>query len=449
MSTQMAVNKNLVIWGSVLVIAGLLAPLLMRASDLGILTLLDKSIATNSVDDLLFASFKLVVLNTIRAIPHYTGVLLIAEGVGWPRIFRFRMLIPLLLIPAIYEIIPVFYGITYHLGVPAITLIIAIIIVNKMRDMARHIVHKTIILILLLFGVEWLDIVPKLSPFGFGRGEISMDIKRVAAFINAEGTLEFVGIALFLIFVANAFITARLLSVYTREIKEVEHAWHLEHLANELQLRALESRSLREMQSLVHDLKTPLTTIQGLAGVILISDVEGHHREHVNKISDAVDKMNKMISELLLDETRQIITAKQLVEYAVAHVPQLNSIAKFEMEIMNDKISVSVNKTKMSRAIINILQNSLDAIEPQNGYIAIQVTLHDRYVTIKIIDNGKGIAAEHNFRVWDAGFSTKNSSGLGLTFVQDVIEKNGGTIKIDSELNFGTTVTIVLPEVYV
>ena len=46
-------------------------------------------------------------------------------------------------------------------------------------------------------------------------------------------------------------ITARLLNVYTREIRAVENAWHLEQLATELEMRALENRSLREIQSLV------------------------------------------------------------------------------------------------------------------------------------------------------------------------------------------------------
>ena len=83
----------------------------------------------------------------------------------------------MLLIPAVYQAIRLIYGISYDLGTPAAAMILAIIVMNHMRDMGRNPLHKIVVFSLLLFGVEWLDIVPKLNGFGFGRGAVSQDIK--------------------------------------------------------------------------------------------------------------------------------------------------------------------------------------------------------------------------------------------------------------------------------
>ena len=166
------------------------------------------------------------------------------------------------------------YGITYDFGIPAFALTLGVLLFSRLRQMARRVIHKIFIFSLLLFGLEWLDIVPVLSGFWFGRGEVSTDIKLIATFLHAQDVFNITGLAFASIFVANAFITARLLSVYTKEIQAVEQARQLEKLASQVTLQALENRSLREMQSLVHDLKTPLTTIQGLADVIAMGDAE-------------------------------------------------------------------------------------------------------------------------------------------------------------------------------
>ena len=435
--------------GAALIAAGLLAPLVVNIDDFDILPLLSDSIASNGSGALLSASVRLVILNTLRAFPGYTGILLIAEGMGFFQPGRrvYLAILPILLIPFMYVSIKMLYGITYDLGATAIAMALAVLIVSRAREMARYTVHKAVVFWLLLFGVMWLDIVPKLTEFGVGRGEISMDIKRIAVFIGAETVLDIVGISLFAIFVFNAFLVARLLSVYTREIKMVEQAWHLEHLANELQLRSLENRALREMKSLVHDLKTPLTTVQGLADVIGLTSDPLLRADYGGRISDAVDKMDRMIKEILEDDNKQTISAVELVDYAVAHVPQLGEIGNFRMEVTAPPPLIMVNKIKMTRALINILENALDAIDGDKGAMTVSLAGEGGNAKIVISDNGCGIASKDAERVWAAGYSTRNSSGLGLPFVSEVIARNNGQIDIHSQEGVGTRVTILLPEV--
>lgn len=447
-STAPAINYPLTATGVCLAGLSLLAPLLIGIKEFGIIPLMDASIAGNSAGLLLVASLRLVVLNTLRALPLYTGVLLAAEGLG---LFRsrtpFLALLPVLFIPAAYESIHALYGITYDFGTPAFALTLGVLLFSKVQYMARRVIHKIFIFSLLLFGLEWLDIVPLLSGFWFGRGEISTDIKLIAAFINAKDVLNITGLTFCSVFVANAFITARLLSVYTREIQAVEQARQLEQLAAQLSLQTLENRALREMQSLVHDLKTPLTTIQGLADVISMGDVQEPVREYAHYISETSNKMSVMITELLKDDVRQVVSAAELVEYAAAHMPQLNRLCGFSMVLPKQAPLVSVNKIQMSRAISNILENGLEAVDPLSGKIVVTMYICASQVVLTVADNGPGISDEHLERIWEVGFSTKSSSGIGLPFVREVIERNGGSIFANSHLGQGTTFIITLPEV--
>jgi signal transduction histidine kinase len=208
----------------------------------------------------------------------------------------------------------------------------------------------------------------------------------------------------------------------------------------------MENRAFREMQSLVHDLKTPLTSIQGLAGVIAISQEHGEIKKHASYISSLVDKMSIMIDELLKDDSRQVIPVNELVEYSLAHVPALAKLSKFEFVTM-DGLYVRVNKIKVARAIINVLENAMAAVDLEQGRIGITVEQKGAFVAVTIVDNGQGFIGDFEENVWKAGYSVKNSSGLGLPFVRAIIEKHSGFVEISNNSSGGAKVVMLLPEV--
>ena len=105
-----------------------------------------------------------------------------------------------------------------------------------------------------------------------------------------------------------------------------------------------------------------------------------------------------------------------------------------------------VNRIKMSRALINLLENAIDAVDPVHGEITLSVVRMDAAVHLEIADNGVGILPGHSELVWEPGFSTKQSSGFGLSFVKEIVEKNGGTIRMESLERCGTRMVITLPE---
>ena len=441
-------NYRLLLAGIAFIIFAIIsAPALMQFEHFSLMELVTRSIDTGSVVTLIKASLLLTVLSTLRSLPIFLGPLLLSEGVGTfehgcPWWVRWSII---LLIPCIFESIYLLHDITYDFGVPALTMILAILIMSKMRNLARSIVHKAVVLLLLLFGVQWLDIVPFLSPYHFGRGSLA-DLIKTTAYLNyASDTFNVMGLSLCVICVANAFLLARILNLYTIEIQSVEQKLALEKLNHQMEIQVLENRSLREMRALVHDLKTPLTSIQGLAGVISMSRDSDLSKQHADYISGLVDKMSGMVDELLNEDSRQVIRAEELARYAVAHIPQLNdaSTGKFELRILANPL-VQVNKIRLSRALINVLQNACEAVDPASGAIDLTVDRAAEGVAFIITDNGQGFTGNID-DIWKIGYSQKHSSGLGMAFVRDMIHKYGGAVKAENNPGGGARVTIILP----
>ena len=102
---------------------------------------------------------------------------------------------------------------------------------------------------------------------------------------------------------------------------------------------------------------------------------------------------------------------------------------------------------QLNQVFMNILINAAQAIENQ-GEIRIRTWEEGDKVRISIADNGKGIPAELQSRIFDSGFTTKKAgegTGLGLAISRRIVEAHGGTIEFKSDPGRGTTFTIVLP----
>jgi two-component system, NtrC family, sensor histidine kinase HydH len=94
----------------------------------------------------------------------------------------------------------------------------------------------------------------------------------------------------------------------------------------------------------------------------------------------------------------------------------------------------------------SVLANALDAV-PEGGRIVVRATsdLGGRGVTLTIEDNGPGLTPDQRERVGKPFFTTKaHGMGLGLALARRVIERAGGSFRIDSEPGRGTTVSIML-----
>jgi signal transduction histidine kinase len=113
-----------------------------------------------------------------------------------------------------------------------------------------------------------------------------------------------------------------------------------------------------------------------------------------------------------------------------------------------DRRQVRADATLMKEVFMNLLMNSIDAVE-LGGSIRVQSGLaDDDRLFVSITDNGSGIRAEHITQIFEPFFTTKETgrgTGLGLSVTLGIVELHGGTIRVHSEPRLQTTFTVVLP----
>ena len=106
---------------------------------------------------------------------------------------------------------------------------------------------------------------------------------------------------------------------------------------------------------------------------------------------------------------------------------------------------VVVDRTLLSRALTNIIENALHAM-PGSGTLRVTAESAGPTVTLTIADTGTGMDTDALRRIFEPYFSTKaTGTGLGLTIAKRNVELNGGTIRVQSAQGQGTVVTIELP----
>lgn len=439
--------------GFILVIIGILAPDFINIENFKIYDLISNSITERDKSLLIMASFRLVMLNSIRGLPHYLGTFIIAESIklilNGRRISLLKNILVIVIIPVVYMIINVIHHIRYDFGIPALMVILVILFLEKLDFSTISIFKKSVIVTLLLIGIQWLDVIPSLSDFGFGMGETSQDIKQVASFIDSEEILTLSALIFLIIFTVNAILIAKIISDQHKLIMATEINKRVEAELAETRFKALEARNFMELRNLVHDLKTPLTSMQALVSIIELMEENKKCKEYLKRIESSIDKLSEMISEILYEDKRNVIDTDKLFNFIFAQISPLPYASMITYENFAPKVFINVNKIRISRAIINAMENGYNAIDKKQGNININVQNDQGSVYIKIQDNGCGIKEEVIEKMWNKGFSTRNSTGLGLDFIKRIIESHEGTVYISSIPNQGTCLTIVIKEVEV
>jgi signal transduction histidine kinase len=282
---------------------------------------------------------------------------------------------------------------------------------------------RSIILIHILFGVQWLDEVPFLTQYGFGHGPISSKVKQWAIEMSFNQTLSLYAIVLCSIFIVNAFI----LTGYMVR-------WKIIQEFHQIELEALEARSNKEALNLVHDLKTPLTSMEGLISLISLYNNHPKVGEYCHNITLSINSMNKMISEILYNNHMSTCSLKELVDYILSsRLSGTDKKINLELPDKSEDIMISINKIRITRAIVNLINNAFDAIKDiPKGKVTIKTKVQGDQLLLGVSDNGLGISTKERDKIWQAGYSTKHQSGIGLSFVYQVAKEHNGKVSVES-----------------
>lgn len=214
------------------------------------------------------------------------------------------------------------------------------------------------------------------------------------------------------------------------------------------------------ISSISHELRTPLTSIKGWAITLKSEELNNNEiiKDGLDIIEKESDRLTNMVEELL-DFSRFVsgrITLEKhefsILDTLKLIIKQLTPRAKFNDIEFNSNIDKSLGKmigdeNRIKQVLINVLDNAFK-FTPQGGKVNICGEKKDGKLILEISDNGSGISKEDLPQVKERFYKGKNSksnSGLGLSISDEIIKLHGGTMKILSELNHGTTVRITLP----
>lgn len=432
---------------------GILAPVFLNVENFQIYAILDKALGQWEKIYVLLAALNLVALNTLRAIPHYLGAFFLAEAINETRDSHWSplsMMVIFVTIPGVYFIIEQLYGIHYDLGIPAVSMIVTTLIFSRIRFDFVNLTKKVLMMSMMIVALQFLDIMPLAVELPIGRGESSVDIKLTSQMLGADAFLRGMASVCCVLFLAVGVLLVVLIHDENNIKRISEEKEQSEHALMENQLRVLENRTYMELNHLVHDLKSPLTSMQTLVGVVKMSCESNENDPNVHfleLIESGIERMSNMISEILYEDRRTETTTQRIIKGVLAQASAAEYAELIRADNRLPEGVVAVNVIRFTRALINLLENSFYAVDRETGIIWLEVYADptQEAVCFEVRDNGSGIEEQHLEQILTSGFSTRNSSGLGLSFARTVVEQSGGRMDIHSVAGEGTQVTITIP----
>lgn len=218
------------------------------------------------------------------------------------------------------------------------------------------------------------------------------------------------------------------------------------------------------LSSISHDLKTPITSIKGYVEGILdgVANTSEKLESYLKTIYSKAEYMDGMIDDLLLYsrlDLKQLpfnFEKTDIVEYFNDCICETEG----ELARANIKISLAINlrdsrfvmmdRERMRRVIMNIIDNSRKYMNKEQGQITIGLRETNSSIIIEIRDNGRGISSEDVNKIFDRFYrsdlarSGTKGSGLGLAIAKEIVEGHGGRIWAVSHGEEGTSILISL-----
>jgi signal transduction histidine kinase len=220
---------------------------------------------------------------------------------------------------------------------------------------------------------------------------------------------------------------------------------------------------------IAHDLNTVLTTVYGYSeqALEILGDDNAEASEQVRRIIAAADRARDLARQLLSLSHR---SAQEKVAVRVADViadtidfirPSVPSAIQIIRMLKVPEATVMAVPAQLFRIFLNLLLNASQAIGDREGTITVTMELPEKstgtgdaraadLLLITVRDNGKGMDGSTAGKIFNPWFTSgrKDGTGLGLTVVSDAVRELGGTVRVDSEPDKGTTFSLLIPSAF-
>ncbi|MGO8804270.1 sensor histidine kinase, partial [Candidatus Binatus sp.] len=211
-----------------------------------------------------------------------------------------------------------------------------------------------------------------------------------------------------------------------------------------------------------HEVNNPLASISSLVQSILTGEDDPQRRTTLHTILSQITRISSTLKDLVnfarpTTAQRKPVDVNGLIAETLRLISYNKRFSGIQIEpiLAPDLRRAFADDNEIQQVLLNLLFNAADASAAEGAVIKV-ITENQRAgqgadksgrVVIKVVDNGIGIPREHLERVFDPFFTTKPAGagvGLGLSLCQRMILSNQGTIRVDSEVGRGTSVTVTL-----
>ncbi len=247
----------------------------------------------------------------------------------------------------------------------------------------------------------------------------------------------------------------------------------LEGMVNKLRLSNQELTRLNEIRSkfmsiVAHDLRQPLSSIQGFASVLMMDGPQGDGNNDqiaLNNILKATDNMNMLMADLMdismIESGRFKMDGEAFTfNTLVSDVVMLQTVNAQKKGIFLQKydfpkdITITADRFRLSQVLSNLIGNAIK-FAPQGGRVEVSYYDDDKNLTCRVSDNGPGILHTEKEKIFQKFHQSDNDRtlkkqgwGLGLSIAQEIVHAHGGEIGVESAgLGQGTMFWFTLPKV--
>ena len=239
------------------------------------------------------------------------------------------------------------------------------------------------------------------------------------------------------------------------------------------ELNRLETIRRDFVANVSHELKTPLSSIKANAETLLMGAIDKtpDNRRFVQQIEQQADTLNQQVHDLLqlarIESGRQVFNycAIELLEVCSACVQRHSDDAQrkgVEMTLVNraegpSSCRVWADRDSLQTIFDNLISNAIryshhHVMGKRRASVRVEIQCMDNQTVVEVIDNGIGIAPEHQARIFERFFRVDparsrelGGTGLGLSIVKHLVQSFGGRVEVHSKLGVGSTFRIVMP----
>lgn len=197
---------------------------------------------------------------------------------------------------------------------------------------------------------------------------------------------------------------------------------------------------------ITHEIKNPISVIKGYLDMFDVNN-QSHAIKYIPIIKSETERILVLLEDFLsinrIKIKKEIIDISFLIEEVIKNFNLIIKNKKININFDQDEIFIEGDYNRLKQVIINIIKNSIEAIE-ENGNIDININIIKNKIYIEIKDDGIGMSKEEINKLNYPFYTTKrNGTGLGVYLSREIIKKHNGEM-IYSSLN-GVKVTIKLP----